>query len=185
LFVAHRGFYNRRVRHAAEEIVEQPHAGPTNRVASLLALPALLSAAVYGLRPAWLSWSAFSLPAWLRSLGLGSALAGFGLLHWSQQTLGQNWSDTPRLVEGQEVVSGGPYRWIRHPIYAAFLLILGSLLPISANWFIGGLWIGMTSLDVSARIRTEEAMLAGQFGEQYEAYARTTGRLLPRLRDAA
>ena len=79
------------------------------------------------------------------------------------------------------MIASGPYRWIRHPIYAAFLLILGSLLLISANWFVGGMWIGMTGLGVASRIRMEEAMMVGQFGEQYRAYLRRTGRLFPRI----
>ena len=128
-----------------------------------------------------MSWSALPLPLWLRWLGVGVALSGFTLLQWAQQSLGKNWSDEPRLVEGQEMISSGPYRWIRHPIYAAFLLILGSLLLISANWFIGALWLGMTGLDVASRMRTEESMMVGQFGEQYRAYMRRTGRLFPRL----
>lgn len=180
-FVAHRGFYIRKVQHSAESVLEQPKPGRATRIANLLALPALLSTVIYVIAPAWMSWSALPLPAWSRWLGVGVALGGFALLQWAQQSLGKNWSDTPRLVEGQEMIAGGPYRWLRHPIYAAFLLILGSILLISANWLIGGLWIGMTSLDVASRIRTEEAMMVGQFGEQYRAYMRRTGRLFPRL----
>jgi protein-S-isoprenylcysteine O-methyltransferase Ste14 len=117
----------------------------------------------------------------LRWLGVAIALGGFVLLHWSQQTLGKNWSDAPKLLKDQKLVITGPYRWMRHPIYAAFLLILGSLFLISANWFIGGMWIGMTSLDITSRVKTEEAMMIGQFGDQYRAYMRKTGRLFPRL----
>ena len=128
-----------------------------------------------------MAWSALPLPAWLRWLGVAIALTGFALLQWSQQSLGKNWSDSPLLLKGQEMIASGPYRWIRHPIYAAFLLILGSPLLISANWFVGGMWIGMTGLDVASRVRAEEAMMVGQFGEQYHAYVQRTGRLLPRL----
>ena len=180
-FVAHRGFYTRKVQHSAESVLEQPKPGRATQIANLLALPALLSSVIYVIAPAWMSWSALPLPLWLRWLGVGVALSGFTLLQWAQQSLGKNWSDEPRLVEGQEMISSGPYRWIRHPIYAAFLLILGSLLLISANWFIGALWLGMTGLDVASRMRTEESMMVGQFGEQYRAYMRRTGRLFPRL----
>jgi protein-S-isoprenylcysteine O-methyltransferase Ste14 len=79
------------------------------------------------------------------------------------------------------MIAGGPYRWIRHPIYAAFLLILGPLLLISANWFVGGMWIAMTGLGVASRMRTEDAMMLGRFGEQYRAYMRRTGGLFPRI----
>lgn len=165
----------------AVSYLEQPKPGRATQIANLLALPALLSTVIYVIAPARMSWSALRIPTWLRWLGVGVALSGFALLQWSQETLGKNWSDAPRLVEGQEMIASGPYRWIRHPIYAAFLLILGSLLLISANWFVGGMWIGMTGLDVASRIRTEEAMMAGQFEERYRAYMRRTGQLVPRL----
>jgi protein-S-isoprenylcysteine O-methyltransferase Ste14 len=79
------------------------------------------------------------------------------------------------------LVTSGPYRRIRHPIYTAFLLILGAPLLLSANWLIGGAWLAMTILEVTTRIRIEEAMMLSRFGDQYRAYMATTGRLLPRV----
>jgi protein-S-isoprenylcysteine O-methyltransferase Ste14 len=128
-----------------------------------------------------MEWSALPLPLWSRWMGVAVALAGFVLLQWSQISLGASWSDTPRFMEGQKLVTRGPYRWIRHPIYTAFLLILGSLFLITTNWFIGLMWIAMTALDVAARMRAEEAMMLGQFGAPYQAYLGRTGRLLPRI----
>ena len=180
-FVAHRGFYTRKVQHAAGSVVEQLKLGRANQIANLLALPALLATAIYIFVPAWLLWSALPLPGWLSWLAVGAAVGGFALLQWAQSTLGKNWSDAPKLVADQAMITGGPYRWVRHPIYSAFLLILGSLLLISASWLVGGLWIGMTGLDIASRIEAEEAMLVRQFGEQYRAYMRGTGRLFPRL----
>jgi len=180
-FVAHRGFYTRKVQHAAEAVREQPKLGIASQIAGLLAILALLATITYIFIPAWISWSSLLLPVWSRWLGVGVALGGFVLLQWSQQSLGMNWSDAPKLLEGQEMIASGPYHWIRHPIYAAFLLILGSLLLISANWFVGAMWIGMTGLDVASRMNAEEAMMLGQFGERYQAYMRRTGRLFPRI----
>ncbi len=184
-FVAHRGIYTRKVQHAPEAVLDQPGLGRASRLAGLLALPALAATVVYVLAPTWLSWSALPLPIWIRWLGVGVALGGFALLQWAQQSLGMNWSDAPRVVAGQSLVASGPYRWIRHPIYAAFLLILGSPLLISASWLVGALWIGMTGLDVAARISTEEALMLGRFGEQFRDYRLKTGRLLPRLTPTA
>jgi len=180
-FVAHRGFYTRKVKHSTEAVREQLELGRGSQIAGLLAILALLATIIYVFIPAWISWSSLLLPIWSRWLGVGVALGGFVLLQWSQQWLGKNWSDAPKLLEGQEMVANGPYHWIRHPIYAAFLLILGSLLLISANWFVGAMWIGMTSLDVASRMNAEEAMMLGQFGERYQAYMRRTGRLFPRI----
>lgn len=86
------------------------------------------------------------------------------------------------MMESQDMVFHGPYRWIRHPIYAAIILVLGSTLFISANWFVGLSWILMTVLDVAGRIRTEEALMTGRFGERYQDYMQRTGRLFPRLK---
>ncbi len=180
-FVAHRGYYTRKVQHSADSVLEESESGGATRVANLLALLAVIATVVYVISPTRMSWAALLFPIWLRWLGVGMALSGFVLLQWSQQTLGKNWSDAPKLFEGQQMIVNGPHRWIRHPIYAAFFLILGSLLLISANWFVGGMWIGMTGLDIASRIRTEEAMMLGQFGEQYRAYMLRTGRLLPRI----
>lgn len=180
-FVIHRAYYTRKVQHSNESVIEQPKPGLVEQIANLLSIPALLATLINVVQPQWMSWSALPFPAWLRWLGVGIALTGFALLQWAQQALGNNWSDEIKLVAGQQVVIQGPYRWVRHPIYAAFLLILGSLLLISANWFIGGLWLALTAVDVSARIRTEEAMLLNRFGERYRSYMQRTGRLLPRI----
>jgi protein-S-isoprenylcysteine O-methyltransferase Ste14 len=84
-------------------------------------------------------------------------------------------------MKEQTLVTEGPYQSIRHPIYTAFLLILGSTLFLSSNWLIGVCMIGMTSLEIFSRIRYEEALMTEYFGEQYRAYMEKTGRLLPRL----
>ena len=127
-FMIHRGYYTRKVQHADEAVREQPDLGWPSKVANLLAIPAFLGTLLYIIIPVWMAWAAFPLPNLGRWLGVVIALVGFGLLQWSQQTLGPNWSDAPKLVEDQQMVANGPYRYIRHPIYAAFLLILGSLL---------------------------------------------------------
>jgi protein-S-isoprenylcysteine O-methyltransferase Ste14 len=102
-------------------------------------------------------------------------------LEWSHHALGQNWSDQPRITETQQLVQTGPYRWVRHPIYSAFLLILGSTLFITANWLVGGLWIAAVSSDAVIRIRYEEAAMLNKFGEEYREYQHRTGLFLPRF----
>jgi protein-S-isoprenylcysteine O-methyltransferase Ste14 len=84
-------------------------------------------------------------------------------------------------MKDKSLVTSGPYHWIRHPIYAAFLLVMSAPLLISANWFIGFLWLGLTALEVMGRMRFEEGLMIETFGEQYQLYMQTTGRLIPRL----
>ena len=112
---------------------------------------------------------------------MGIAILGFVVLQWAQTTLGKNWSDTPRMLKEQTLITSGPYHFVRHPIYTAFLLILGSTFLISANWMIGLAWIGMVVLEIASRIQFEESLMIEYFGDQYREYMKKTGRLFPRI----
>jgi protein-S-isoprenylcysteine O-methyltransferase Ste14 len=114
-------------------------------------------------------------------MGIGIAIVGFALLQWAQNSLGKNWSDTPRMIKEQALVTSGPYRWIRHPIYSAFLLILGSTALISANWLVGLPWVATTLIEVASRIKFEEALMIEFFGDRYRDYMKKTGRFAPRI----
>jgi protein-S-isoprenylcysteine O-methyltransferase Ste14 len=179
-FVAHRGYYVR--KHGEEQnTLKKREEGFASKIAGILGFVSFLTVITYVINPNWLSWSCLSLPLWLRWVGVGMALLGFGLLQWAQNTVGKNWSDTPRMIKEQALITSGPYQFIRHPIYTAFLLILGSTLLISANWLIGLAWISMTALEVASRIGFEESLMLEYFGDQYRAYMKRTGRLLPKL----
>ena len=180
-FALHRGYYVKYHSKPEDATVKKREEGIVSKVAGLLGMLGFLSVIVYAVNPNWVAFASLSLPAWLRWLGVGMALVGFALLQWSQVTLANSWSDTPRMMKEQTLITSGPYRTIRHPIYTAFILILGSTLFISANWLIGLCWAGMTILEVVSRIRFEESLMLEFFGEQYREYMKKTGRLLPKV----
>jgi len=136
-FVSHRAYYTRKYQVDSEDNSSPPESEKALRTASILAVLGLVGTILYIINPSWMAWSSILLSDWMRWLGVIIALSGFGLLHWSQNTLGENWSDNPHLMDGHQMVVSGPYHWVRHPIYSSFLLILGSTFLISANWFIG------------------------------------------------
>jgi protein-S-isoprenylcysteine O-methyltransferase Ste14 len=179
-FALHRGYY---VRKYGEEqnTLKKREEGLASKIAGMLGLLGFVAVLLYAIHPAWLSFASLPLPLWLSWAGVIMALLGFALLQWAQHTLGKNWSDTPRMIKEQSLITSGPYRFVRHPIYTAFLLILGSTLFISANWLIGLAWIGMTLLEVASRIGFEENLMLEYFGDQYREYMKRTGRLLPKL----
>jgi protein-S-isoprenylcysteine O-methyltransferase Ste14 len=179
-FALHRGYYVR--KHGEEQnTLKKREEGLASRIAGVLGLLGFVTILLYAIHPTWLSWASLPFPLWLRWVGVGIALLGFALLQWAQHTLGKSWSDTPRMIKEQSLITGGPYRFIRHPIYTAFLLILGSTLFISANWLIGLAWIGMTALEIASRIGFEESLMLEYFGDQYREYMQKTGRLLPKI----
>jgi len=181
-FVAHRGYYTRRQAAPAEDTLKKRERAQASYLAGILAMAAFAATILYAVHPAWLSWAAAAFPLWVRWFGAGIALAGFALLQWAQITLGRSWSDAPRMLKQQRLVKSGPYRWIRHPIYTAFVMILGALLFVSANWLVGLCWLGMTMLESLSRIRFEEALMCEYFGREYLDYMETTGAFVPKLR---
>ena len=98
------------------------------------------------------------------------------------RTLGKQWSYEARVIEGHQLVTQGPYAWVRHPIYTA---MLGKLL---ASNFAFGHWIGLVLagtiyvIGTLIRIHSEEKLLRAAFGGQYEAYARRVPAFVPGLR---
>jgi protein-S-isoprenylcysteine O-methyltransferase Ste14 len=180
-FALHRGYYVRTHSQPEEATLKKREERTVAKIAGWLGMLGFLSMTAYIINPNWLAFASLSFPIWLRWSGVGIALVGFALLQWSQVTLGNSWSDTPRMMKAQTLITSGPYRTIRHPIYTAFILILGSILFISSNWLIGLCWAGMTILEVVSRIGFEESLMIEYFGDQYLDYMKKTGRLLPKF----
>ena len=127
----------------------------------------------FGIAGLVLSHSAFSPMAVVVA---GQALA-IGLMIWARVTFGRrSFHATATPTEGG-LVTTGPYRFIRHPIYASVCLFAW----VSAVGNPSVLSIGLAaavSLGAAIRIRTEESLLRARYPE-YAAYARRTRRLVP------
>ena len=134
----------------------------------------------YIIAPERMRWAALPLPRWSRWVGAGLYAASLPLFFWSHHALGENWSTSLVIKEQQTLISGGPYRWVRHPMYTTIILSsLGSFF-LSANWVLGIAGLG-TSILCVARVGEEEALMVEEFGDQYRTYMRRTGRFLPPL----
>ena len=136
---------------------------------------------IYVVAPEQLVWAALPLLAGWRWLGIGLGLVGIFLLFWAHRALGKNLSAPGVMKEEQLLVTAGPYKWVRHPMYTILFLFGIAYFLISANWFIGAVWIGWIVGTVASMIRDEEAALIEKFGDEYRGYMRRTGRFLPRI----
>jgi protein-S-isoprenylcysteine O-methyltransferase Ste14 len=179
-FALHRGYYVKFHSKLESDTMKKREEGIASRIAGLLGILGFVSTIAYVINSNWLAFANLPFPTGLRWTGIIPALVGFALLQWAQVTLANSWSDTPRMMKEQTLITSGPYKFIRHPIYTAFILILGAPLLISANWLIGLCWLGMTTLEVVSRIGFEEALMLEFFGDKYHEYMITTGRLLPK-----
>jgi protein-S-isoprenylcysteine O-methyltransferase Ste14 len=108
----------------------------------------------------------------LAALFLANALSWWGLL-----TLRSAFSLTP---EARHLVTDGPYRYVRHPLYLAGLLV-GVVLLVSSWSALAAALFALYAAATLLRVRAEERLLARTFPAAWPSYARRTGMLLPRL----
>jgi protein-S-isoprenylcysteine O-methyltransferase Ste14 len=109
--------------------------------------------------------------------GLALCIAGLGLAVWARMHLGRNWGTPMSLKEGHELVTTGPYRHVRHPIYTGILLALfGSGLTAGLFWLV--LFVIVCPYFVYSA-KTEEHLMLTQFPDRYPEYRKRTSALVP------
>ena len=113
------------------------------------------------------------------SVGLIFYGLGFLLMAWALLTLGRNYQlggSVPRSDD--QMVTGGPYRMIRHPMYTAALSISLGLACLIQSWAVLGVF-GVYLALMAALIPVEEDGLRKAYGERYRAYQQKTKKLIP------
>lgn len=102
---------------------------------------------------------------------------GLGFAVWARVHLGRNWGMPMSLRAGHELVTRGPYAYVRHPIYTGILLaLLGSTVALEPIW---GWALVLFFAYFLYSARAEERMMAEQFPEAYAAYKARTRMLIP------
>ena len=146
-------------------------------------VPAVLLPVEWLLAPALIAFRVGEIEAdWLpvRLGGLAIGLAGAAVLVWSSLVLGRFMIHAAAVSENHALVEHGPYRFVRHPVYAGYLaLLLGSGLA-SINLCVLFLW-PVSLLGILLQAASEEQVLRQSWTCKYEQYAQRTGRLFPRL----
>lgn len=114
------------------------------------------------------------------SIGLAIAVAGAILAIGSRVMLGRNWSATVQLKRDHELITDGPYRLVRHPIYTGFLLLFFGNAVMVGDWR-GLLAVAIVLVSFWRKFRLEESWLSRHFGEPYRLYQARTKALIPWL----
>ena len=110
-------------------------------------------------------------------IGVACAAAGIGLAIWARRHLGRNWGMPGSIKEEPELITSGPYRLVRHPIYTGVLLaMLGSGLAAGRVYLFLFVAFGIYFV-YSAR--NEERTMAEEFPAQYDGYRHHTKMLVP------
>ncbi len=172
-------YYRRRARQATGTIPRTAEGPLAVALRLALSLPALGIIVAYLVAPDWLAWARLEIPEGIR---VAAAIVAVGcplLVYWVFTSIGSNISETVLLKATHQLVMHGPYRWVRHPLYAVALLMLLAISVMAANGLLLAVWVvGVTSFRLVV-IPREEANLIARFGADYEQYRTRTGALLP------
>lgn len=121
-----------------------------------------------------------SAAAWgIGVVSVALAWSGAAFVWWAFRALGRQWSLVPRVVEDHALIEHGPYAIVRHPIYSGMLgLLVATGLAFGPSWTI----LAAVAIYVAGtliRIRTEETLLTGLFGDAYRRYATRVPAFIP------
>jgi len=115
--------------------------------------------------------------ALLQGIGLAVFAAGLALAIWARVYLGRNWGMPMSQKDDPELVTTGPYRSIRHPIYTGIeLAMIGTAIAVSLYWLVAVIVVGAYFF-FSAVV--EERNMARQFPGAYPQYKQSTKMLIP------
>lgn len=170
--------YQRRARKipttAAERTLSERLALPASAI-GLAVIPAIYFATgVFGFADYWFR-------PWMGWCGLVVEILFLALFYASHRWLGRNWSVTLEIRDGHRLITDGPYKYVRHPMYSSFWLWAIAQALLLPNWVAGLSGVVGVGLLYFGRVEAEEALMQKSFGDEYRAYAARTGRVFPRI----
>ena len=112
--------------------------------------------------------------------GLCLTIAGLAFSAWARDVLGRNWSGRVIIQKDHQLVTAGPYAYVRHPLYTGILIAMTGTVLIAGD--LGGLLGFIFALAFfMQKAQREEQILVSEFGAMYANYQANTGALLPRF----
>ena len=112
-------------------------------------------------------------------VGTVGLAVGLWLFYQAHADLGRNWSVTLEIRDKHQLVTGGIYSLVRHPMYLSLLVYSAGQVLVLPNWVVGPAYGVAMALVFAFRLRPEEQMMLDVFGDEYKVYMRRTKRLIP------
>lgn len=126
----------------------------------------------------WLYRQLYSQGAVAFWVGAGITVAGLAFAVWARLHIGRNWSRSVTLKEDHELITSGPYRLVRHPIYTGILTgTVGSAIALAQVR--GVISVVTIAILMWLKLRREERFMREHFGQRYDTYAQRVAALVP------
>ena len=112
--------------------------------------------------------------------GLCITIIGLAFSAWARDVLGRNWSGRVIIQDNHQLITAGPYAYVRHPLYTGILIAMAGTMLIAGDV---GAVLGFFSAVAFFMLKSqrEEKILEAEFGAVYVNYRANTGGLLPRI----
>lgn len=129
----------------------------------------------------WLEWGVLGGPGgtFLQIGGLAVYAGGLGLRYWSLRHLDRYFSRDLRVSASQDLVSDGPYRLLRHPMYLGLLLLTVGVPMFLRVPGAAGLTMAVMGLVLNRRMAVEESLMEEVMGSRYAAWRDARRRFVP------
>jgi protein-S-isoprenylcysteine O-methyltransferase len=111
--------------------------------------------------------------------GIGMIWAGMAFRLWAVLTLGAFFRTSVVVQDGHQLVTAGPYRWLRHPSYTGVIVTSVGLGLALGNWASLLAMAVLPTLAIAFRMRVEERALGEQFGDTYREFCGSRSAVLP------
>ena len=122
-------------------------------------------------------WTRTPTGASVATVGVVLCALGIAFAIWARIHIGRNWGMPMSIKSDPELVTTGPYKWVRHPIYAGGLCAaFGSMLAAGPTW---GVLFVLSLFYFLPSARVEERRMAQLFPHEYPAYRQRTKMLIP------
>jgi protein-S-isoprenylcysteine O-methyltransferase Ste14 len=178
-------YYRRKAdRETGEKISRKVDGNSMMTIIKFFGLVLWLSPLVYLLNPKWMAWSKLGLVDGVRWAGVGIGILCVAGIYWLFSSIGSGITPTSGTRQNHKLVTKGPYRWVRHPLYSIGSSLFISFGMMADNWFIAAIGI-LAFIAMAIRTPKEEANLIEKFGDEYREYMKHTGRFFPKLGGSA
>jgi len=174
-------YYRRKAdRDSGEKVARSVDGNLMMTLIKVFGLLLWFSPIIYLLNPNWMAWSKLGLQEEVRWLGVLIGILCVVGIYWLFSSIGSGITPTSATRQEHVLVTRGPYRWVRHPLYTIGSALFIAYGMIADSWFIAVLGI-LAFLLMAIRTPKEDANLIEKFGDDYREYMKHTGRFFPKV----